>query len=85
MATKKYIIYYNEEEHIVNYCELPQDWKEGDDIIHDNVRFTGYAIFAGTEKNVLLAKGMIKQIEETYSDLESVLDLIERVVFGYMD
>lgn len=85
MATKKYIIYYNEEEHLVNYGELPQGWNEGDDIIHENVRCTGYAVFEGTENNILLAKNMVKQIENSCSDLESVLDLVERTVFGSME
>lgn len=86
MEAKKYIIYYyNEKEHTVNYCALPQDWNGATHITRDNVLCTIYAVFNGTEKNILLAQGMVKQIEDTCSDAESALGLVERVVFDYMD
>lgn len=63
MATKKYIIYYNESNYKIGYREHHFDWKEGDDIIDGGTTCTIFAIFDGTPKNMRIVKTMMQTIK----------------------
>ena len=95
MRTKKKYIYLNENEGVIGYCDIPADNKGGDNIIIDGVQCSVYAVFHGSEMNILLVRGLIKTIEERYTetvdgkkslkDCDIIFDMIDRVVMDYMN
>ena len=76
-TTKKYLIYYNENEKLIGMREHKFDWEEGDDITTDGVRTTIFGIFEGTKKNMELAKSMFSTLRRYEPKMKSVWVLDE--------
>ena len=95
MATKKFIVYYNEKENIIGYREHHFEWEEGDVIVTNGMQTAIFAIFDGTEKNLRVASNMIsvlkrytpkyKRVSVPNGDIKLSGDFVDDVINIWMN
>lgn len=59
-ASKKFLVYYNEDKGLIGMRQHLFDWEEGDTITTDGVQVVVFGIFRGTTKNLNLVDDMFK-------------------------
>lgn len=74
-ATKKFLVYYNEDLELIGMREHHFNWEEGDTITTEGVRSVIFGIFNGTEKNMRLMKSMFNTLRRHLPKKKQVLVL----------